>query len=261
MDNVVNMVDKRCSICEGYIEPLRDPKTGEVVWETPNPDKLGMSHSSIIPMTIHGKKMFVYMALNGTVGVSAEGDDVGTVLWKTRDFIPNVIAASPILLPGNRIYGTAGYGAGGIVFKVNKEGNTYSTELLQKYKPKDGLASEQQTPILYNGYLFGIQPKDAAGYRNQFVCVNADDPQNILWTSGRTDRFGLGPYVIADDKFFIVNDDGTLNIARLSTSGFELLDKRRIIEGHDAWGPIALADGYLIMRETKKMVCLDMRVN
>ncbi|MBC34519.1 MAG: hypothetical protein CL663_00535 [Bacteroidetes bacterium] len=238
-----------------------DCATGEVVWETPNPDKLGMSHSSIIPMTIHGKKMFVYMALNGTVGVSAEGDDVGTVLWKTRDFIPNVIAASPILLPGNRIYGTAGYGAGGIVFKVNKEGNTYSTELLQKYKPKDGLASEQQTPILYNGYLFGIQPKDAAGYRNQFVCVNADDPQNILWTSGRTDRFGLGPYVIADDKFFIVNDDGTLNIARLSTSGFELLDKRRIIEGHDAWGPIALADGYLIMRETKKMVCLDMRVN
>ena len=91
--------------------------------------------------------------------------------------------------------------------------------------------------------------------------MNADDPQNILWTSGRTDRFGLGPYVIADDKFFIVNDDGTLNIARLSTSGFELLDKRRIIEGHDAWGPIALADGYLIMRETKKMVCLDMRVN
>lgn len=36
MDNVVNMVDKRCSICEGYIEPLRDPKTGEVVWEGGN---------------------------------------------------------------------------------------------------------------------------------------------------------------------------------------------------------------------------------
>tara|TARA_R100000353_G_scaffold58885_1_gene46518 strand:+ start:676 stop:882 length:207 start_codon:yes stop_codon:yes gene_type:complete len=33
MDNVVKLDEKRCSICEGYIEPLRDPKTGEVVWE------------------------------------------------------------------------------------------------------------------------------------------------------------------------------------------------------------------------------------
>jgi outer membrane protein assembly factor BamB len=30
------------------------------------------------------------------------------------------------------------------------------------------------------------------------------------------------------------------------------------MEGQDAWGPLAIADGYLVMRDSKTMVCLDM---
>ena len=131
----------------------------------------------------------------------------------------------------------------------------------KKYKPKDGVASEQQTPIYYKGKMFSIQPKDAAGNRNQFVCCDPNDCQTILWTSGKEDRYGLGPYIIADDKFFILNDDGTLSIAKASTNSFTLLDKAKIIDGIDAWGPLAIADGYLIMRDSKTMVCLDIRKN
>ena len=36
MDNVTKIEDCKCSICEGYIEPLRHPETGEVVWEGGN---------------------------------------------------------------------------------------------------------------------------------------------------------------------------------------------------------------------------------
>jgi len=69
----------------------------------------------------------------------------------------------------------------------------------------------------------------------------------------------LGPYIFADGKFFIVDDDGTLIIATVSNKGFNVLDKFRVIEGHDAWGPIAIAGGRLLMRDSKKMVCLDIR--
>jgi len=31
MSNVINMKDKQCVICDGYIEPLRDSE-GKVVW-------------------------------------------------------------------------------------------------------------------------------------------------------------------------------------------------------------------------------------
>lgn len=236
-----------------------DCATGKVVWKTPNPDKWKMSHSSIMPMVLGGKKMYVYNAIGGLCGVSAEGPDVGKMLWKTSAFNPSVIAPSPLSLGNSKIFMTAGYGAGGAVFQVVKQGESFSVNVLKNYKPKDGLASEQQTPVLYNRHLFAILPKDAAEKRNQFVCSTVDDTQKILWTSSTSDRYGLGPYLLADGKFFILNDEGTLTIAKASTSKFIFLDKAKIMDGQDAWGPMALADGMLLLRDSKQMVCIDIR--
>lgn len=233
--------------------------TGEIIWETPNPKNWGMSHSSVMPITFEGKKMYVYAAVGGLCGISAEEEDAGTILWQTTEFSPSVVAPSPITIDDGRIFITAGYGAGAAMLQLNKSGSSFSVEVVQKYKPKLGMASEQQTPILFNGLMYGVLPKDAGGPRNQFVCCDPKDCTKYLWTSGKTHRFGLGPYVLADDKLFILDDDGTLTIAKLTKTGLKVLDEARIIEGQDAWGPIAIADGYLLMRDSKKMVCLDMR--
>jgi outer membrane protein assembly factor BamB len=240
------------SLMAGY-----DCATGELLWETPNPDNWKMSHSSIIPMNLNGKKMYVYAAIGGICGISAEGKDVGKLLWKTNEFAPSVVAPSPVILINGKIFISAGYGAGSMLFQVVNKRGTFEVAVLQKYKPKDGMASEQQTPILYKNKLFSVLPKDAGSMRNQFVCCNPDDCQTILWTSGKDERFGLGPYIVADDKFFILDDDGTITIAKADVSKFSYLDKAQIIEGQDAWGPLAIADGRLIMRDSKKMVCIN----
>jgi outer membrane protein assembly factor BamB len=239
-----------------------DCATGKIVWRTPNTDSLKMSHSSVVPMTIAGKKMYVYNALGGLCGISAEEGDKGRLLWKTRDFNPSVIAPSPLYAGGNRIFVTAGYGAGSALFQINRSGDSYSVQKLQAFKPSQGMSSEQQTPVCKNGYIFNIQSKDAGTSRNQFICCSPDNFKNILWTSNTTERYGLGPYIIADNKFFILSDDGELTIARYSTSKFEVLDKTKIIEeGQDAWGPLAIADGMLVMRDSKQMVCIDLKAN
>ena len=236
-----------------------DCATGKVVWETPNPDNWTMSHSSIMKMKIHNKAMYVYAAVGGIIGISAEEEDKGKILWKTNAFNPNVVAPSPLYVGNNKIFMTAGYGAGTILFEITKNKDLFEVQILQKYKPKEGAASEQQTSVLYNGLMYTILPKDAGANRNQMVCTNPSDGKNLVWTSGKTNRFGLGPYIIADGKFFILNDDGTLTIAKVNKSGFTLLDQKRIIEGHDAWGPFAIADGYMLMRDSKKMVCLNIK--
>lgn len=232
--------------------------TGEIVWKTANPDGWKMSHSSIMPMYYQGKKMYVYAAVGGICGISAKGDDKGEILWKLSDFDPNVVAPSPLIFEDGTVFLTAGYGAGSILFKLEKSSNKYQVKVLQQFKPKDGIASEQQTPIIYKNHIFTILPKDAGANRNQFVCCKSDDCQKILWTSGKSNRFGLGPYIIADGKFYILKDDGYLTIARASTAGFTVLDKKRIFEAQDAWGPIAVADGKMLLRDSKLMVCLDM---
>ena len=235
-----------------------DCATGEKLWETPNPNGWKMSHSSVIPYTYGGRKMYVYSAIGGMVGVAADGEDAGKVLWEAPEWNHSVVAPSPVCMEDGKIFMTAGYGAGSMLLQLSENNGEYSVEVLTEYAPREGLASEQQTPVLWNDHLFGILPKDGGALRNQMVCVKPDDPQNVVWSSGKETRFGLGPYFIADGKFFILNDDGTLFIARPSTESYIQLDKASVIKGHDAWAPFAIANGYLIMRDAETMVCIDL---
>jgi len=235
-----------------------DCKTGKLLWETPNPDGWGMSHSSVMPFEFEGVKMYVYSAIGGVFGIAADGPSEGKVLWKSSRWNQSVVAPSPVCLPDGKIFLSAGYGAGSMVIKLQKTGADFTVEVLQEYKPLDGLASEQQTPLVYKGHLIGILPKDAGPLRNQMVCVNPSDFTKMVWTSGQAVRFGLGPFMIADNKMFILSDDGTLTIARPSVQSYIQLDQAKVIDGHDAWGPLAVADGYLVLRDSKMLVCLDM---
>jgi outer membrane protein assembly factor BamB len=236
-----------------------DCGTGKKVWETPNPRHWKMSHSSVIPMTFKGKMMYVYIAVGGICGVSAGGIDKGKVLWESTEFAPAVVAPSPVVLDNGKIFFTAGYGAGSALVQVMESGGRFTAKVVRKYKPSEGLASEQQTPIFLNGYVFGILPKDAGDERNQLVCCKSDDMTKFVMKSGKTERFGLGPYILADGKFFILNDDGEMTIAKASPSQFQVLDRKRIIDGQDSWGPLAVTGGYLLMRDSKQMVCIDIK--
>jgi outer membrane protein assembly factor BamB len=232
-------------------------ETGEVVWETPNPNDWPMSHSSIMPMTLNGTRMYVYTSSGGMVGVSAEGDDRGDVIWETTEWAPTVVSPSPVIFDDGRIFVTAGYGSGSMMLELRENNGVFSIEPLYSLEPEEGLACEQQTPLLYNGYLFGILPKDGGELRNQFV---AFDPEGaIVWTSGKINRFGLGPYMAADGKFFILNDDGVLTMLKASIEKYEQLARAKVLDGRDAWGPMAMAGGRLLLRDSKRMVCLDLR--
>ena len=121
---------------------------------------------------------------------------------------------------------------------------------------KNGFSCEQQTPILHQGHIFGILPKSAGERREQFACLNPKG--EFVWTSGNTERYGLGPFLMGDDKFFILNDrNGELTMIKASLSGFEQLAKAKVLKGHDAWAPMALVDGKLLLRDSKQMICLD----
>ncbi len=238
-----------------------DMETGEKLWETPNPEGWKMSHSSVMPYTFGGRKMYVYSPIGALVGIAADGDDAGEILWQTTVWNHSVIAPSPVCMPDGKIFMTAGYGAGGMLAELTENNGDFSIEIITKYAPRDGLASEQQTPLYWNGHLFGILPKDGGPGRNQLVCVHPDNPQEMVWTSGSENRFGLGPYFIADGKMFILNDDGTLFITRPSTERYIQIDEYKVIEdGHDAWAPFAIANGYLIMRDATTVVCIDLNV-
>lgn len=237
-----------------------DCETGQIVWRTPNPDSWKMSHSSVLPATIQGKKMYIYMAVGGVCGVSAEGEDIGSILWKTSDWSPTVVATSPLYLGNNQILVTTGYGAGGARIIIEKTTAGFSAAVTEVHTPKEGLSSEQQTPLLTGEFIWTINPKDAGAMRNQLTCYHRSDLRTPVWSSGKESRFGLGPYMVVRDKMFLLNDDAELFMYRIAGGSATLLDSHRIIEdGADAWGPLAFVDGFILLRDSQTMVCIDAR--
>ncbi len=233
-----------------------DCATGEVLWETPNPNGIKMSHSSVMPYTILGKEMYVYNGIGGVAGISASGDDTGELLWVNTEWNPAVVAPSPVKISDNELVVLAGYGFGGGRITINRSGSSYTATLTSKHNPREGIASEQQTPILSDNHLWTILPKDAAMLRNLLVCYNVNDLNNPVWMSDRELRFGLGPYIIADNKMYLLNDDGELFMFSFGGTSVTLLARHKVIDGADAWGPFAITDGYLIMRDSHNLICL-----
>ena len=107
----------------------------------------------------------------------------------------------------------------------------------------------QQTPILYQNHIFGVRPD------GQLVCLDLSG--KVVWASGAKNKFGSGPYLMAQGMIYVMDDNGTLTLAEASTAGYTQLARAKVLEGPDAWGPMALADGRLIARDVNKMVCLD----
>jgi outer membrane protein assembly factor BamB len=236
-----------------------DCKTGDVLWKTLNKHQWKMSHASIIPMHYGNRKIYLYGAVGGIAGVAADGEDRGSILFENNEFNQSVVAPSPVVLKNGRIFLTAGYGAGSALMQLTENSGAFSIKMIKRFGVKEGLASEQQTPLYHNGHMYGVLPKDAGQYKNQFVCVSDDDPSRIIWSSGPQYQFGLGPYIIADGKFYILSDDGKLTVAAVSSKTFQVLGSVQLMDGVDAWGPMALVNGRLLVRDSKMMLCVDIR--
>ncbi len=231
---------------------------GQIIWRTPNRDSLRMSHGSIMPMVIHGRKMYVYNAVGGVVGVAADGDDRGKLLWETTEWSPATTAASPLYLGNNEIAVFGSYGAGGAKIKISLSGSDYTASLVESHKAMEGMSSDQQTPILTGDFIWTVMPENAGPLKKQLVCYNRSDLKNPVWSSGKDVRFGrgLGPYIVKDGKMLLLDDDANLYYFRINGSQAELISSHRVIKGIEAWGPMAMAGNYLIIRDSRNLVCL-----
>ena len=224
-----------------------DGKTGDVAWKSPNPRGWTMTHSSIIPMEFAGKRMFVYCGKGGVAGISA---DDGSILWDTTEWkISIATVPSPVILPEGRIFLSGGYNTGAMMLQLHDQGGKIAVKTLLKLGPAV-FGSTQQTPILFDGHLYGVREKD-----KQLACLDLDG--RVLWNSGSQHRFGLGPYMIADGLIYAMNDAGLLTLVEAGPTGYKQLAQAQVLDGNDSWGPMAMAGGRLIVRDLVRMTCLD----
>jgi outer membrane protein assembly factor BamB len=208
-----------------------------------------------MPATIGGVKQYLYLTMNKVVGVAAAD---GKLLWKSPFIARMAAAPSPVYVGEGRVFVTSGYEAGSVMYQVKKAAAGFSAEPMFELKSTQ-FNSEVHTPILYKNHLFAVSSKR----RGQFTCLDLNG--KVIWQSpvasgdpagART--FELGGFLLADGMFYILDGvSGVLRLVEANTTGYKELASAQILEGHDVWGPPALSDGKLIIRDMAKMVCLQ----
>jgi outer membrane protein assembly factor BamB len=172
----------------------------------------------------------------------------GTVRWTTPfgQRGPTVNAATPLVLPGERLFLTASYGIGSVCAAFDRAG---ITPVWQGVEP---LASQYCTPIQLDGSLYCVDGRDDLPPA-ALECVDAATGR-LRWTEPSV---GYGTLVAADGKLVVAQADGTILLVRAAPERADVLARARPLRGTVRALP-ALSAGRLYLRDEHELVCLDL---
>jgi len=168
--------------------------------------------------------------------------------WQSRIPIPNVTA-----IGDGRLFISGGYMGGSAMIKVKRNDSGYTVEEL--YTTQD-FGVHVHPAILYKGYLYGHCTTNTR--RDGMSCMSVDG--KLMWKTGRNPVFDKGGFILVDDLILSVDGtDGLLYLIEPSPEGFKPLAKADLLDTRTCWGPLALTDGKLIIRDQKQMKCVAVK--
>ena len=227
-----------------------DKASGRVVWTTPNSSGTTMDYQSVAPMMLGDRLTLVSCGRQGyTIGVDAR---TGQQLWAYSGYRCNNHIPSPTVVPGNRILLTGGYGAGSVMLQIGRQGSRYGVRELWK---NGNLGTTTAQALVWDGHIYANTKDRGGGLR----CLSLDG--DILWDTRQSRlMFDLGSILIVGGQIFQINGQGgELFIARAIPEGYNELGRIDVLDGEKVWAPMAYSNGLLVMRDQRKMVCLDLK--
>ena len=225
--------------------------TGQVAWTTPNPRGVVEEYQSPVPMTLCGRQMVVASGRQGyVIGVDARS---GQQLWDYSGYpkkgwnIPSPIAAG-----NDQVLITGGYKCGSAMIKIVRAGGGYAARQIWK---NNNMGSHIAQALVHGGNIYVNSNEFGGGLR----CLGLDG--QIRWNSrANRRRFERGNLIIADGLIFIADGRrGRIYMVEASPAGYKELASAAILKGPQVWGPMAYAEGKLIVRDLNKVVCLDVK--
>lgn len=260
-----------------------DMKTGEEKWRT---EGFGDTHSTPTVLNLHGVEQAVLVATkrDGDSGVGTTisvEPETGEVLWKTDLYFNKIPIPFPTKVTEELVFLTGGYGNGSCMIKVTKDGDDWNVEKV--FDMTQG--TQIHPPFVIGDYIYFLanendNHKGEARKTGGLMCMDFDG--NIQWHTGDEPFMGRGNMILVDGHLLIQDGEvGYLRSVVPSPDGYkevglfdsfgkkEEVDKeiamqvereREIIKIPDFkyWSPMALSDGYLIVRGQDTMKCLDL---
>lgn len=213
-----------------------DKTTGQVIWKGGNSDVAG--YATPVVATINGVKEYVVFTGKSCTGVDAQtGRLLWAVPWKTEY---DVNAPMPIVAQ-NFVFISSGYNSGCALYQITPPQGPKALWSSKEISP------HFNSPIFYKNVIFAVS-------EDFFVCLNGMNGQS----NWRQFGFGKGSVVAVDDVLIALDGkDGNLVMAEADAKAYKELGRLKPLGGQSWTAPI-IADGKLIVRNKKGMVCLDL---
>lgn len=215
-----------------------DKDTGKTIWQGGGTTVSG--YSTPVIATINGVKQYVVMVAKGVIGVAAAD---GKVLWSASwETSYDVNASDPVVI-GNSVYISSGYGHGCALLNVSSAGAT-------KVWENKEIQAQFSCPLLLGGLIYGT------GDPGNLVCLDPRTGQAKWKQAG----FEKGGCVAVDGTIIVMNgSNGDISMVEQSPNGYKELGKLTGPLGGQSWTAPIVAQGKLIIRNTKAIACLDLR--
>jgi outer membrane protein assembly factor BamB len=223
-----------------------DKTTGALRWKHGDAEA---GYSSPVAATINGTRYALVFTRAGlTVLNPLTGAAYFDFPWRSREEA-SVNAATP-LVDGNLIFLTASYGTGAVLLRVENGG------VKKVWSGDDSLSCHYATPVLDQGYLYGIDGRADPGMqpRPSLRCVELKTG-HVCWSQ---DDFGAASVTLAGGQLFILTENGEMLRAAVNPKEFHVAARAQILPLGVRAFP-ALADGCLYARSKDKLVCVSLR--
>jgi outer membrane protein assembly factor BamB len=216
--------------------------TGKEVWKATDD---GASYSSPVAATVGGKRSVFFFTRRGLVVLDPRSGAVRfDKFWRSR-MDASVNAATPVVV-GDDVFVSACYGTGALLLHFGKG------EPEEVWKGDEVLSNHYATSVHRAGYLYGFDGRQEQ--RARLRCVELKTGQ-VCWTK---EEFGCGSMILADGQLIILCEDGDLVLVEPTPAGYREKARVKLLTS-PCRAQLALADGRLYARDSKKLICEDMR--
>lgn len=242
-----------------------DKNTGEVRWKTPSLGHVGYVSPTII--NLHGEPQVIMTTASDRSGEKGNivglNPDNGELLWKYDQWECHIPVSTASDAGNNKILVVGGYERGATMLSINKsaDGTFSASEVFTTIEFGD----QTKQPVLVDGYFYAEYTTNSR--RDGLVCMDMEG--NLKWKTRRNPVFNRGSIIYADGVLLATDGAKTLFLIQPDGTGYKelgraelLIEKEKSADefianfGTQNWAPMALADGFLLMRDQSHMICV-----
>ncbi len=224
-----------------------DKKTGDVIWKCVVPTSNRGTYGGIVAVEIDGVRQYVHQLESGVVGIAAKD---GKLLWSYSPISSTMGNVHTILVDGDEVFASCGWGVGGALLKVTKDGDAFTVKELYRIKE---LRFDQW---IGSSVRIGSNAHAANGLSIEWKTGK------LLESSGKVVPTSRITMTAADGKLIHRNGNGVTTLTEITPVGTYVRRgefKVKPVANDPTWTFPVVANGCLYLRDQHVLACYDLR--